>query len=84
MKQEKEKEEREEKGDLASQEASHYYGNIAHTDEHRTDAGCHGFAVTAPAKELLYKQTQRSKKERAPTLLSFLNAVNNARIGCFI
>lgn len=43
------------KGRSCQSEASHYYGNVAHTAQHRTDAGCHGFTVTALAKELLYK-----------------------------
>ncbi len=37
-------------------EASHYYGNIAHTAQHCTDAGCHGYSVVTLAKELLHKQ----------------------------
>lgn len=47
--------------------ASHYYGNIAHTARHCIDAGCHGYAVTVLAKELLHKQ-QSGIRRRQLTL----------------
>lgn len=37
-------------------EASHYYGNIAHTAQHCTDAGCHGYTVITLPKESPHKQ----------------------------
>ncbi len=54
-------------------EVSHYYGNIAHTGWHGTDAGCHGYVVIVLAKDLHHKQ-QRGQEENNSSLLNKTSA----------
>lgn len=49
-------------------EASHYYGNIAHRAQDCTDTGCHGYTVTALAKEWLHMHQRGARRRELSTL----------------